>query len=194
MSLIEKFQSLIKLNQNIVFNLKLIKLFSLIESNKNDIIKAIMYSHVETIFRTDETELAILFSQKVDLQIFMEFMLNRDHPLFIDRYRLYGYLHCNGYNEKLNRLNEVIKDQDMEPELIADYLSKFMKKFYTDYLYEIINSYFKFYLKLLKIEKYEDIDMDNVCQNIVTNFDSSIDSIINILTETIESYSKIKNL
>lgn len=193
MSLIEKFQSLVKLNQNIVFNLKLIKLFSLIESNKNDIIKAFIYSHVETIFRTDETDLVVLFSQKVDLQIFMEFILNRDHSLFVDKYRLYGYLHCNKYEEKLNDLNELIQDQDQEPEFISDYLSKFMKKFYTDYLYEIINSYFKFYLKLLRVEKYEDIDMDNVCQNIVTNFDSSIDSIIDILTKSIESYSEIKD-
>lgn len=191
MSLIEKFQSLVKLNQNIVFNMKLIKLFSLIESNKNDIIKAIIYSHVETIFRTDETNLVVLFSQKVDLQIFMEFILNIDHPLLIDKYRLYGYLHCNKYEEKLSDINVLIKDK--EPEFISDYLSKFMKKFYTDYLYEIINSYFKFYLKLLKVEKYEDIDINNVCQNIVTNFDSSIDSIIDILTKSIESYSELKD-
>lgn len=104
MSLIEKFQSLIKLNQNIVFNIKLIKLFSLIESNKDDIIKAIIYSHIETVFPLDETELVVLFSQKVDLQIFMEFILNRNHQLLVDRYRLYGYLHCNNYNEKLNVL------------------------------------------------------------------------------------------
>jgi hypothetical protein len=191
MSLIEKFQSLIKLNQNIVFNLKLIKLFSLIDSNKDDIIKAIIYSHVDSIYKNNESELLILFSQKVDLQIFMEFILNRENNVFIDRYRLYGYLHCNNYNEKLNDLNLIIQDKDLN---IADYLMKFMKKFYTNYLYEIINDYFKFYLKLLKIDKYEDIDMDNFCQNIITNFDSSIDSIINILIESINSYSEVKNL
>ena len=191
MSLIEKFQSLIKLNQNIVFNFKLMKLFSLIESNKDDIIKAIIYSHVDSIYKNNESELLILFRQKVNLEIFMKFILNRENNIFIDRYRLYGYLHCNNYDEKLNDLNFMIQDKDPR---IADYLMKFMKKFYTNYLYEIINDYFKFNLKLLKIDQYEDIDLDNFCQNIITDFDSSIDSIINILTESIKSYSKVKNL
>ena len=191
MSLIEKFQSLIKLNQNIVFNFKLMKLFSLIESNKDYIIKAIIYSHVDSIYKNNESELLILFRQKVNLEIFMKFILNRENNIFIDRYRLYGYLHCNNYDEKLNDLNFMIQDKDPR---IADYLMKFMKKFYTNYLYEIINDYFKFNLKLLKIDQYEDIDLDNFCQNIITDFDSSIDSIINILTESIKSYSKVKNL
>ena len=179
--------------ENMVLNLKLMRLLSLIENNKNDIIKVIIYSHIETIFKTGETEseIAILFSQKVDLQIFMEFLLNKNHPLFIDRYKLYGYLHYNNYNEKLNNLNEVI--QNKEPEFISNYLLKFMKKFYIDYLYEIINSNFKFYLKLLKSEKYKDIDMDNFCQNILNNSDNSIDSIINILTNSINLYSEVKD-
>jgi hypothetical protein len=193
--------------ENIVLNLKLMRLISLIENNKNDIIKVIIYSYIEKIFKSDETEtetetdteteteteteIAILFSQKVDSQIFMEFLLNKNHPLFIDRYKLYGYLHYNNYNEKLNNLNEVI--QNKEPEFISNYLLKFMKKFYIDYLYEIINSNFKFYLKLLKVEKYENINMDNICQIIVSNSDNSIDSITNILTTSINSYSEVKD-
>ena len=35
--------------------------------------------------------------------------------------------------------------------------------------------------------------MDNICQIIVSNFDNSIDSITNILTTSIESYSKVKD-
>jgi hypothetical protein len=191
MSFIEHFQSVIKMNQNIIFSLKLKKLLSLIESNKNDIIKAIIFSHIEKIFKFDETEIAILFSQKVDLEIFMEFILNKNHPLFIDRYKLYGYLHYNNYNKKLHNLNEFI--QNKKPEIISNHLSKFLHKFYIDYLYEIINSYFNIYLKLLKVEKYENINMDNICQIIVSNFDNSIDSITNILTTSIESYSKVKD-
>ena len=196
MRILEIYNSILKLNQNICLNNKLLKLIYSIENNKSDIIKAVLFSHIDNLIKVNDTSILIAFNQKVDIDIFIQLLLNIQlqndimlQILYFDKYRLYGFLQYNNYNDKLDNLYNII--QTTEPENISNILLSFIKHFYTNYLYDILNNYSKVYLKILN--NNESTSFDEICSSINTNFDSIIDSIINNLSASLELYSKEKD-